>query len=210
MNPQGATPHDVTRLLQDWSGGDAGASARLMQRVYEELRALARQQLRRERPGHTLQPTALVHEAFLKLVDARRIDWQSRAHFFGIAARVMRQVLVDHAHARNTDRRGGREQKISLDGDFDAPARTASGPVRGQAIDLLALDEALRLFAVSYPRKAEVVEGKFFGGMEAGELAEVLGVSEKTVLRDWAFAKLWLRRKLRDHEEEEEAPPDAG
>lgn len=181
-------PHDVTQILKDWSGGSEDASARLMPLVYEELRRLAREYIRRERADHTLQATALVHEAYLRMVDEKNVTWKDRAHFYGIAARLMRRILVDHARAHNAARRGGLERKFTLDEARDLPA---PGPT-----DLVALDGALEDFAKTYPRKSEVVELKFFGGLEANEIAEVLQVSEKTVLRDWSFAKLWLCREL--------------
>ena len=180
--------HDVTQILKDWSGGSEDASARLMPLVYEELRRLAREYIRRERADHTLQATALVHEAYLRMVDEKDVTWKDRAHFYGIAARLMRRILVDHARAHNAAKRGGLEQKLALDEARDLPA---PGPT-----DLVALDGALEDFAKTYPRKSEVVELKFFGGLEANEIAEVLQVSEKTVLRDWSFAKLWLCREL--------------
>jgi RNA polymerase sigma factor (TIGR02999 family) len=180
--------HDVTQILKDWSGGSEDASARLMPLVYEELRRLAREYIRRERADHTLQATALVHEAYLRMVDEKNVTWKDRAHFYGIAARLMRRILVDHARAHNAAKRGGLERKFTLDEARDLPA---PGPT-----DLVALDGALENFAKTYPRKSEVVELKFFGGLEANEIAEVLQVSEKTVLRDWSFAKLWLCREL--------------
>ena len=179
---------EVTQILKDWSRDKEEASAKLMPLVYEELRRLARDYLRRERADHTLQATALVHEAYLRMVDEKDMTWQSRAHFYGIAARLMRRILVDHARAHNAAKRGGLEQKFSLDEARDLPT---PGPT-----DLVALDGALENFARTYPRKSEVVELKFFGGLEANEIAEVLQVSEKTVLRDWSFAKLWLCREL--------------
>ena len=179
---------DVTQILRDWSEGNEDASARLMPLVYEELRRLAREYLRRERGDHTLQATALVHEAYLRMVDEKKVTWQNRAHFYGIAARLMRRILVDHARAHNAAKRGGLEQKFALDEARDLPAPGAT--------DLVALDGALENFARTYPRKSEVVELKFFGGLEANEIAEVLQVSQKTVLRDWSFAKLWLCREL--------------
>jgi len=181
-------PYDVTQILKDWSEGSEGASARLMPLVYEELRRLAREYLRRERADHTLQATALVHEAYLRMVDEKNVTWKDRAHFYGIAARLMRRILVDHARAHNAAKRGGLEQKLQLDEARDLPATGAT--------DLVALDGALESLARTYPRKSEVVELKFFGGLEANEIAEVLQVSEKTVLRDWSFAKLWLCREL--------------
>jgi RNA polymerase sigma factor (TIGR02999 family) len=156
--------------------------------VYDELRRLARDYLRRERGDHTLQATALVHEAYLRMVDEKSVSWKNRAHFYGIAARLMRRILVDHARAHNAAKRGGLEQKFTLDEARDLPAPGAT--------DLVALDGALESLAKTYPRKSEVVEMKFFGGLETNEIAEVLHVSEKTVLRDWSFAKLWLCREL--------------
>lgn len=156
--------------------------------VYDELRRLARNYLRTERVDHTLQPTALVHEAYLRLVDDSSVSWQNRAHFYAVAARLMRRILVDHARSHNAAKRGGLQQKVVLE-----EARVvahSNGP------DLVALDGALENLARVYPRKSEVVELKFFGGLEAKQIAEVLQVSEKTVLRDWSFAKLWLSREL--------------
>ena len=178
----------VTQILLNWRAGESEAAARLMPLVYEELRRLARDYLRRERGDHTLQPTALVHEAYLRLVDDNSVSWQSRAHFYGIAAKLMRRILVDHARARNAEKRGGLVPKVPLDEARDLPPAATS--------DLVALDGALENFARTYPRKSEVVELKFFGGLEAEEIAEVLQVSPKTVLRDWQFAKLWLCREL--------------
>ena len=185
-----ATAVDVTRALQSWRAGDREASERLIPLVYEELRRLARNYLRRERGDHTLQATALVHEAYLRLIDGD-VSWQNRAHFYGMAAKLMRRVLVDHARARNAEKRGGLLEKISLDEARDLPP--------GCAHDVVALDGALKDFSTTYPRKAEVVELKFFGGLEVKQIAEVLQVSEKTVLRDWQFAKLWLCRELSEN-----------
>ena len=179
---------DVTQLLVRWREGDTEAPERLMPLVYEELRRLARDYLRRERADHTLQATALVHEAYLRLVDDNVVHWQSRAHFYGIAARLMRRILVDHARAHNAEKRGGLVAKFSLDEARELACESTA--------DLLAVDGALKDFAQLYPRKGEVVELKFFGGLETREISEVLQVSEKTVLRDWSFAKLWLCRAL--------------
>ena len=181
-------PTQVTQILLNWRAGEPDAAARLMPLVYEELRRLARDYLRRERGDHTLQPTALVHEAYLRLVDDSRVNWQNRAHFYGIAAKLMRRILVDHARARNAEKRGGQVPKVPLDEARDLPPAATN--------DLVALDGALQDLARNYPRKSEVVELKFFGGLEANEIAEVLQVSPKTVLRDWQFAKLWLCREL--------------
>jgi RNA polymerase sigma factor (TIGR02999 family) len=186
LNP--AARPDVTQILIDWSDGDSSAPDKLMPLVYEELRRLARNYLARERPDHTLQATALVHEAYLKLVDDDRANWQNRAHFYAIAARLMRRILVDHARAHNAAKRGGLAQKLSLDEARELPTKGA--------VELVELDGALESFAQTYPRKSEVVELKFFGGLGVKEISEVLHVSEKTVLRDWNFAKLWLCREL--------------
>ena len=189
-HPNSRTPAaaQVTQILLNWREGDSDAAAQLMPVVYEELRRLARDYLRRERADHTLQPTALVHEAYLRLVDDKSVSWQGRAHFYGIAAKLMRRILVDHARARNAEKRGGLVPKVPLDEARDLPPAATN--------DLVALDGALQDFARTYPRKSEVVELKFFGGLEAEEIAEVLQVSPKTVLRDWQFAKLWLCREL--------------
>jgi RNA polymerase sigma factor (TIGR02999 family) len=183
-----AATHDITRILKDWSSGDAQAAARWMPLVYEELRGLARNYLARERGDHTLQATALVHEAYLRLVNDTGVNWKDRAHFYGVAARLMRQILVDHARAHNAARRGGLQTKLTLDEARELPGE--------KTVEIVALDSALENFAQTYPRKSQVVELKFFGGLGAKEIAEVLQVSEKTVLRDWNFAKLWLCREL--------------
>ena len=180
--------HDVTQILQDWSGGDEEAPARLMPVVYDELRRLARSLLARERGGHTLQPTALVGEAYLRLVDQRRVNWQNRSHFYGIAARMMRRVLIDHARAHATVKRGGAAIRLSLD--------DVQVPVEERAASFVALDEALDRLAELDARKCRVVEMRFFAGMTDEEIAEVLGVTTRTVLRDWKKARLWLYREL--------------
>ena len=182
------SPQDVTQILKGWQEGDSDAAAKLMPLVYEELRRLARNYLQRERADHTLQATALVHEAYLRLVDDKSVTWKDRAHFYGIAARLMRRILVDHARAHNAAKRGGLEQKVTLDEARDLPTKNA--------VELVALDGALESFAQTYPRKSEVVELKFFGGLDMKQISKVLEVSEKTVLRDWNFAKLWLCRAL--------------
>jgi len=180
--------HEVTQILRDWSGGDAGAAERLMPLVYDELRRLARSYLRRERSDHTLQPTALVNEAYLKLVDQTRVSWQDRHHFFGIAAQMMRRVLVDHARANAAEKRGGQRGKVSLD---DVNVSTGE-----RAAELVELDDALRRLTEVFPRKGQVVELRFFGGFSVEESAAILGVSDKTVMREWESAKLWLYREL--------------
>ena len=186
------TTHQVTRLLLAWSGGDAAAPEQLIAVVYEELRRLARSYLRRERNDHTLQPTALVHEAYLRLVDDAQIDWKSRAQFYGIAARVMRRVLVDHARQKGAAKRGGMAETI--------PLEKAGDLAQGAAVDFAALDDALQSLAHTYPRPSKVVELRFFGGMTALEIGEVLQVTDRTIERDWEFARWWLRRELNAQE----------
>ncbi|MCA1618683.1 MAG: sigma-70 family RNA polymerase sigma factor [Acidobacteria bacterium] len=188
----GELQHEVTQILHDWSGGDRRAPERLMPFVYDELRRLARAFLSRERDGHTLQPTALVHEAYVRLIDQTRVDWQNRAHFYGVASRMMRRVLIDHARAHVTDKRGGGAVRLSLE-DVRLPARQ-------RAASLVALDEALGRLAEMDERKSRVVEMRFFGGMSDEEIAEVLGVTTRTVLRDWKKARLWLYRELSSHQ----------
>lgn len=179
----------VTQLLVDWSNGDQAALDKLMPVVYDELRRLAGNYLRRERAGHTLQPTALVNEAYLKLVDQRHARWQNRAQFFGVAAQLMRRILVDHARTRQAQKRGGsNQQQLSLS-DAD---RIAEKP----NIDLLALHEALNELAAIDEQQARIVELRFFGGLTIEEAAEVLSISHATVERDWTMARAWLRREL--------------
>lgn len=180
--------HEVTQILREWSDGDANAPARLMPLVYDELRRQARRFLAKERNSHTLQPTALVHEAYMKLIDQSRINWQSRAHFFGIAARMMRRILIDHARAHAAEKRGGAAIRLSLD-DLQIP-------LEQRASDLIALDEALENLMQFDERKAKIVELRFFGGLSDEEISEVLKISTRTVLRDWKTAKLWLYREL--------------
>jgi RNA polymerase sigma factor (TIGR02999 family) len=189
--PGTRTPGDITQLLKDWSTGDSNASEKLIPLVYEELRSLARNYLARERGDHTLQATALVHEAYLRLTDQTQLNWKDRAHFYGVAARLMRRILVDHARTHNAAKRGGLQQKLTLEEACELPAKPD--------VDLVELNGALEAFAKDYPRKSEVVELKFFGGLGAKEISEVLQVSEKTVLRDWNFAKLWLCRALTEN-----------
>ena len=179
---------DVTWILKAWREGDESAPDRLMPLVYAEMRRLARQYLRRERPDHTLQPTALVHEAYLRLVNQSDVDWQSRAHFYGVAAQTMRRILIDHARARLSGKRAGGVRRFSLDETRLSPDERAH--------DLVRLDDALVALAAVDPRKSRVVELRFFGGLSAAETAAFLSVSEKTVKRDWQIAKLWLYREL--------------
>ena len=180
--------HQVTQLLHAWSEGEPQALDRLTPLVYEELHRLARRHMAHERPGHTLQTTALVNEAYLELVDSVQADWQNRAHFFAVCARVMRRILVDWARSRNMFKRGGGVHLVGLEDTF----------VGAQEPDaaLVALDDALSALAECDARKARVVELRFFGGLSMEETAAVLKVSEETVQRDWRFAKSWLRREL--------------
>jgi RNA polymerase sigma factor (TIGR02999 family) len=184
-----STPRDVTHLLAAWRQGDREAQAHLLPLVYDELRRLAHRYLQRERPDHTLQATALVHEAYLRLIDQRQAQWQNRAHFFGLAAQMMRRILIDHARQQHAAKRGGAEQKLSLDEAVWVSAERAT--------DLVALDDALTRLAVLDPQQSRIVELRFFGGLTIEETAEVLGVSPATVKRDWSMAKAWLYRELR-------------
>ena len=175
---------DVTRLLVRLTDGDRGVLDELLPVVYGELRKLASSYLRRERVGHTLQPTALVHEAYMRLVDQTQVQWQNRAHFFGVAAQMMRRILVDHARAHEAEKRGGEFQKLSLDENIDVSGE--------RDVNLVALDDALNLLAEIDPQKMKIVELRFFGGLSVEETAEVLGVSAPTVKRQWRMAKAWL------------------
>jgi RNA polymerase sigma factor (TIGR02999 family) len=183
-----APPGQVTELLRAWSDGDAGALEQLLPLVEAELRRLARAYMARERRGHTLQTTALVNEAFVRLVDARALRWEARTQFLGISARLMRRVLVDHARARGYRKRGGGAQRVTLD---DALAISPAPD-----LDVVALDLALDALAQVDARKSRVIELRFFGGLSVEETADVLHVSNDTVKRDWRLAKLWLLREL--------------
>lgn len=182
------TDLDLTAALHALSEGQAGAASRLMPILYERLRALACDQLQGENAGHTLQPTALVHEAYLRLIDQRRTTWQSTAHFLAIAGQVMRRILIDHARAKHADKRGGGQKRLSLS------AAEPLGP--GPDLDLLALDEALTRLAAHDELAARIVEMRFFAGMEVEPIAEVLSISDRTVRRHWVYAKAWLAREL--------------
>ena len=186
-----ATPPDVTGLLLAWSGGDTGAGERLLAAIYDELHGQAARAMRREGDAHTLQATAVVHEAYLRLVDQRRVAWRNRAHFYGVAAQMMRRVLVDHARARLADKRGGAFQRVSLAGLGAAAADDAD-------LDVLALHDALERLAVLDPDQARLVELRYFGGLGIEDTAEALDVSPATVKREWAVARAWLRRELGD------------
>jgi RNA polymerase sigma factor (TIGR02999 family) len=187
-------PEGVTQLLVDWSKGDQKALDKLMPLVYSELRRLASNYLRRERQGHTLQPTALVNEAYLKLIDQKNARWQNRAQFFGVSAQLMRRILVDHARAHQAGKRGGSDrQRLSITSAGQIGAKRA---ISEPAIDLLALHEALSELAEIDPQQGRIVELKFFGGLSIEETAEILGIGHATVERDWKMARAWLRRKL--------------
>lgn len=186
------TTQQVTRLLKAWSQGEDTALDRLLPIVHRELHRLARGYMFGERVGHTLQTTALVNEAYLRLVNAREVNWQSRAHFFALSAQLMRRILVDSARARRNQKRGGGNPKVTLDEGLVGPQQ------RGE--DLVALDDALKTFAQVDPRKSRVVELRFFGGLSVEETAEVLQVHPNTVLRDWRLAKMWLKREMNKKE----------
>ena len=181
-------PDSITGLLLKWSGGDPAALEKLMPLVYNELRRLAARYLRRERANHSLQPTALVNEAYLRLVDQQKVEWQNRAQFFGLAAKLMRNILVDHARSRQAAKRGGQQYRVSFDSDKQIGEKPQ--------IEFIAVHEALERLATFDPQKARIVELRFFGGLSIEETAEVLGIGHATVERDWKLARAWLRREL--------------
>jgi RNA polymerase sigma factor (TIGR02999 family) len=183
-----AAPQEITKLLIEWNNGDPAAFDKLMPHVERELRRIASQHLRRESPGHTLQTTALMHEAYLKLVDQREVSWQNRAHFFALAAQLIRRILLDHARTQRRIKRGGGAIHVEL---TEVAVLTP-----GKSDDLIALDEALTRLAEAYPDHSQVVEMRYFGGLKEEEIAEVLQVSITTVRRYWKFAKTWLQREL--------------
>lgn len=185
-----AAPHQVTQLLQEWSEGDENALTKLMPLVHDELHRLAHQHMRRESAGHILQTSALINEAYLHLVDQPQILWQGRSHFFGIAARIMRRILVDYARKRNAVKRGGSLIQVPLD--------EASSVVQEQAANVAALDDALQRLETIDERQGKIVELRFFGGLSIEETAEVLKVSPGTVMRDWTFVRAWLRNEMSD------------
>ncbi len=182
------SPQEVSLLLLAWSDGDQAALDKLVPLVYQELHRLAHRYISRERPGNTLQTTALAHEAYLRLIDAKAVQWQNRAHFFAVAAQTMRHILVDLARARHNLKCGGGAQQVSLDGVLVA------SPERG--VDMLALDEALDRLAALNPRQSQVVELRYFGGLTEEEVGEVIKISPRTVRSDWRLAKAWLYREL--------------
>ncbi len=184
--------NQITQLLQMWSGGDERAIDQLIPLVYDELHRMARRYMSNENPGHTLQATALVNEAYLRLVDSAQANWQSRTHFFAVCAQVMRRILVDWARSRHAQKRGSDQIVLTLDEAIAVPAKTGT--------DLVAIDDALKTLALQDPRKSQIVELRFFGGLTIPETAAVVKVSEETVNRDWKLAKSWLRRELsREH-----------
>jgi RNA polymerase sigma-70 factor (ECF subfamily) len=179
---------DITGLLLDWGSGDKAALEKLIPLVYKELRRMAHQYMRRERAGNTLQTSALINEAYIRLIDYKRMRWQDRAHFFAVAAQAMRRILVERARSRRRDKRGGAAQKVSLDEAADLAV--------DRAADIIALDDALIELSVIAPRKGQIVELRYFGGLSIDEAAEVLGVSSPTVQREWRAAKAWLYRAI--------------
>jgi RNA polymerase sigma factor (TIGR02999 family) len=182
-------PNPVTGLLLDWGRGDETARDGLMPFVYDELRRIAAAYLSRERPGHTLQPTALVHEAYLRLVDQRRVDWRNRAQFVGLAAMMMRRVLVNHARDRAAGKRGGQAERV--------PLTLAIEPLAAPQVDVLAIHQALDRLQTIDQRKGRIVELKFFGGLTTDEIAEVMGISPATIEREWSFARAWLHEEMK-------------
>ena len=186
-----ASPGDVTALLVRWSSGDATALAALVELIYDDCRRIAARQLRRERPGHSLDPTSLVHELYLRLVDQRRATWENRAQFFGIVARMMRRILVDHARGRRRAKRGGSAMMVSL-------AAASEEAENARTSDLLAIDEALERLAAIDEDQVRIIELRFFAGLTVEETAHVLGRSPRTVKREWRLAKAWLFRELQE------------
>jgi RNA polymerase sigma factor (TIGR02999 family) len=187
---------DITRLLLQWSSGDEAALGRLLPVIYSELRRIAAVQLRRERPDHTLAPTALVHELYLRLVDQRRATWQHRAQFFGVASQLMRRILVDHARERQTAKRGGSATRVSLEYALDE-GEAMAGADGSKAVEVLAVDEALNRLAAVDADQARIVELRFFAGLTVEETAHVLNRSPRTIKREWRLARAWLYRELR-------------
>ena len=183
-----ALPSEVTQLLISWSHGDTAALEELVPLVEAELRSLARQYMAREHPGHTLQTSALINEAYIRLIDQQNAPWQNRSHFFGVAAQVMRHILIDHARSYTYAKRGGGARKISLDDVPDMTDRRAG--------ELLALDDALKNLATIDPRKSQIIELRFFGGLTIEETAQAMNISSITVTREWRSAKAWLRREI--------------
>lgn len=197
MSPQSDSPQStISRLIRELRNGDANAAATLMPLLYDELHRLAVYYMRNERAGHTLQPTALVNEAYIRLIDQRESDWQNRAHFIAVAAQAMRRVLIDHARSKQRVKRGGLQVKVALE-----DVALAAGD---QPQDLVALDAALERLAKVDARQSRIVELRYFGGLTVEQTAEVLGISAPTVKRDWAVARAWLHRELRENPSESE------
>jgi RNA polymerase sigma factor (TIGR02999 family) len=186
--PTGSSPPRVSELLINWGRGDAGAREALIPLVYDELRRIARRRLRGERPDHTLQSAALVNEAYVRLIDLKSPPWQNRAHFFGVAARVMRHILVDHARNRLAAKRGGGAPRLTLD--------TQIASLRKPQVDLVALDDALKKLETFDPQQCRIIEMRFFSGLSIEETASVLDISPATVKREWATARAWLHREM--------------
>ena len=186
-NDRSAQP-EITQLLLDWRNGEASAFERLMPIVYDELRRLAGAFMRRQSPGHTLQTTALVNEAYLRLIDSDKVNWQSRTHFFAISAQLMRRILVDAARRKQSQKRGGDRLQVTLDERFDIPLENET--------DMVALDDALKRLAELSPRQSRIVELRYFGGLTEEQVAGTLDISTRTVRRDWSVARAWLYREL--------------
>jgi RNA polymerase sigma-70 factor, ECF subfamily len=189
MGEHSNDPPAITVLLGKWRQGDSDAFEKIAQYVYDELRRRASAYMRNERPGHSLETTGLVHEAFIKLIDKRELEWDDRNHFLAVASQAMRRILVDHARNRRRDKRGGEHENLRLDEVMEVSSVNSD-------VDLVALDEALNNLATFDKRQAQVVELKYFGGMTLAETAEVLGISRVTVKRDWNIAKAWLKQQL--------------
>jgi len=189
MNQRELKTHEITQMLREWSGGKREAIDRLMPLVYDELHRQAARYLRRENKGHTLQTTALIHETYLKLIDQRDVEWQNRAHFFAIAAQAMRRIMVDYARTKQREKRGGGDEKLSLEAAM-------SVAVDEKSVDLIALDEALTRLAEIDLQQARVVELRYFSGLSLEETAEALHISRATAAREWNVARAWLRREL--------------
>lgn len=181
---------EVTRLLRDWNAGREEARDELLGLVYEPLRALAERNLRNERASHTLQPTALVHELYLRLAEQRKVEWNDRAHFFGVAAHVMRRILVDHARRRKSQKRGGGIEALTIDAALDIAAP--------ENFDVIELENALEGLERIYPQQARIVELRFYAGLSIEETSKVMGISPATISREWAMARAWLRRAMID------------
>jgi RNA polymerase sigma factor (TIGR02999 family) len=191
-----AVPDEVTQLLARWSQGDEAALSRMLPLVYDELRRMAQRHLQRERDGHTLQRTGLVHEAYLRLAQQGPLQWESRAHFFGWASTLMRHILIDHARSRQAAKRGGGAAVLSLDAMLDNTGGAVEAPAPEESLDLIAMDHALKRLEELDPQQSRVVELRFFGGLSVAETAEALHISAATVKREWATARAWMLREM--------------